>query len=124
MASRFLAPLLVLALQAAVPGALAQEMALALAKGMAAYGAGYAPPTVHVAGGIATVSGVVKTSAGTEIAVLPAGARPRARMIFTVWAGQAPVRVDVLPDGRITYIMGGAGLAGYVSLSGISFPTG
>jgi len=58
MAPRFLAPFFVLALQAAVPGALAQEMALALGNGMAAYGAGYARPSVHVAGGIATVSGV------------------------------------------------------------------
>ena len=123
MASRFLAPLFVLALQAAVPGALAQEMALAVAKGMAAYGAGYAPPSVHVAGGIATVSGVVRTSSGPDIAVLPAGARPKTRMIFVVWAGQAPVRVDVLPDGRIMYILGPP-MNVYVSLSGISFPTG
>ena len=122
MASRFLAPLFVLAFQAAVPGAFAQEMALALGNGISAYGAGYAPPAVHVAGGIATVSGVVRTSGGAEIAVLPAPARPKTRMIFTVWAAQAPVRVDVLPDGRIMYIMG-YGMNGYVSLSGISFPT-
>jgi hypothetical protein len=122
MKSRFLAPFFVLALQAAAPAAFAQEMGLTLGNGMAAYGAGYAPPAVHVAGGIATVSGVVKTSAGPEIAVLPAAARPKMRMIFTVWAAQAPVRVDVLPDGRIMYIMG-YGMNGYVSLSGISFPT-
>ena len=123
MASRLLAPLFILALQAAVPDALAQEMALALGNGNAAYGAGYAPPTVHVAGGIATVSGVVRTSANPVIATLPAGARPKTRMIFTVWALQAPVRVDVLPDGRIMYIMGPS-MGNYISLSGISFPTG
>jgi len=123
MAPRFLAPFFVLALQAVVPGALAQEMALALGNGNAAYGAGYAPPTVHVAGGIATVSGVVKTSGNPTIATLPAGARPKTRMIFTVWALQSAVRVDVLPDGRIMYIMGQS-LANYISLSGISFPTG
>jgi hypothetical protein len=122
MTSRFLAPLFVLVLQAAVPGAFAQEMALALGNGHAAYGVGYAPPTVHVAGGIATVSGVVKTSSNAVIAVLPAGARPKARMIFTVWALQSAVRVDVLPDGKIAYIMG-RGMGDYISLSGISFPT-
>jgi len=123
MASRFLAPFFVLVLQAAVPGALAQEMALAMGNGNAAYGAGYAPPAVHVAGGIATVSGVVRTSTNPLIATLPAGARPKTRMIFAVWAMQAAVRVDVLPDGRIMYIMGPS-MANYISLSGISFPTG
>src|SRR5690348_13259532 len=100
MASRLLAPFLVLALQAAVPGASAQEFALTLAKGMSAYAYGYAPPVVHVVGRIATVSGVLRVAGGQDIAVLPAGARPKARMVFTVWANTAPVRVDVLPDGR------------------------
>jgi hypothetical protein len=122
MASRFLAPFLMLVLQAAVPGVLAQQMALALGSGNAAYGGEYAPPTVHVAGGIATVSGVVKTSGNPTIAVLPVGARPKTRMIFTVWALQSAVRVDILPDGRIMYIMG-RGMGDYISLSGISFPT-
>jgi hypothetical protein len=122
MASRLPAAFLVLALQAAVPGASAQEMALTLARGMSAYGYGYAPPVVHVVGGIATVSGVLKVAGGQDIAVLPAGARPKARMIFTVWSNTAPVRVDVLPDGRIAYALGPP-LANYVSLSGISFPT-
>jgi hypothetical protein len=75
---------------------------------------------VHLRG-LVTKNGALPTKEDT-IATLPAGYRPKARMIFAVGSGSAG-RVDVLPNGDIRWIFGGGAEKDYTSLDTISFWT-
>jgi hypothetical protein len=88
------------------------------------YGAEYAPGVVRTEKGLCVVGGLVKTSdpggvaARPHIATLPEACRPRARLIFNLNNHARTARVDVLPDGRILWVAGGAD-SGWISLDGL-----
>lgn len=74
------------------------------------------------ADGIVTVKGLIKngtTTAGTVVAQLPAGFRPKERLCIAGVAGAAHSRIDVLPNGQI--IIGGYANSGWTSLDNVSF---
>ena len=102
--------------------ALAGDEPLPLASGWSAYGDGYAPPMVAVENGIVVVSGLARAASSqwAQIATLPAHARPPKRLAFTLDNHDKSARVDVFPDGRITWIQGGHD-HGWLSLDGIRF---
>ena len=105
-------------LSALLYGAVADAQEFALAPGVSGFGSGYADPSVHMVGNMVVLSGVVRPGSGT-IGTLPASARPAGRMVFIVWSGSNPARVDVLPDGRVSVVTGGSS---WISLNGIVFP--
>lgn len=78
--------------------------------------------TVHLRGLLTRVDGA---PVGSTIALLPAGYRPPARMIFTVGGGQpaATSRIDVYPDGNVTWVSGPGTESDYTSLAQVSFAT-
>lgn len=85
-----------------------------------AYGAGYEDPGYYkdILGRV-HLSGMVKSgAAGSVICNLPAGNRPKARMIFVVSTDTGIGRVDVLGTGDVQHVSGGTG---FVPLNGISF---
>jgi hypothetical protein len=57
----------------------------------------------------------------SPIGTLPAGYRPPKRLIFGSGGGAASVRVDVLPNGEVTWVQGTAKEKDYASLDAISF---
>jgi hypothetical protein len=87
-------------------------------------GAGYRKDKqgqVHLRGLVSQGSGVPPNS--TIIAVLPAGYRPAQRQILTTYGGNpdGATRVDILPDGALTWGVGPASETDYTSLSGLSY---
>lgn len=80
-----------------------------------------------VDGGLVALSGAVAIRSDHHgvLAMLPAGARPASVLSFEANAHDGGLRVDVHPDGRVELVEGtGRALHGFVSLSGITFPTG
>jgi len=85
------------------------------------YGSGYGKALASKEGDIVTVTGLVKHGDyNTPLMTLPKGMRPSGRLIFNVDNHGAPVRMDVMPDGRIMWTAG-AKAHGWLSLSGITF---
>lgn len=78
---------------------------------------------VHVRGLVSKATGIPVSD--DLIATLPSGYRPSARQVFGVatCCGDAPGRVDVLPDGSIVRIAGASGERDATSLDTISFWT-
>lgn len=56
--------------------------------------------TVHVAG-LVQNSSSINANPGVQIGTLPVGMRPKAYLIFTVWANGAGRPIEIGPDGRI-----------------------
>jgi hypothetical protein len=80
---------------------------------------------VHLRGVVVQNAGVPSTS--PIIAVLPEGYRPPRRQIFAVYGGapDGASRVDILPDGTLTWTLGSPNAENdYTTLSGISFFAG
>lgn len=75
---------------------------------------------VHLRGLVTRTAGAPTPAA---IAVLPAGYRPPAKMLFTVGGGEAQTtsRIDVGPDGQVFWFTGPVGEPDYTSLDQISF---
>jgi hypothetical protein len=81
---------------------------------------------VYLRGLVSKVDGV--PAADDVIAALPADYRPAMRSLFVVGAGASSVgqaygRVDVLANGNVVWITGGAGEGDFTSLETISFWT-
>ena len=76
---------------------------------------------VHLRGLISQGGGLPSKS--KIIAVLPAGYRPAKRHILTTFGGAPPgvSRVDILPDGALTWVTGPDTERDYTSLSGLSY---
>jgi hypothetical protein len=69
--------------------------------------------------GVVHLSGLIKNgSAGTAIFTLPEGYRPLESKLFIVAATGAYGEIAIFPSGQVLFAVG---LAGYVSLEGISF---
>ncbi len=70
--------------------------------------------------GMVILRGLVKrTGTDSLIATLPAGTRPKSRLMFTSSALNAFARIDILPTGVITLVTGSA--TSWVSLDSIAF---
>jgi hypothetical protein len=87
-------------------------------------GAGYRKDKqgqVHLRGLVSQSGGLPPNS--TIIAVLPAGYRPAQRQILTTYGGNSDgaIRVDILPDGALTWVVGPSAETDYTSLSGLSY---
>lgn len=84
------------------------------------YSAGYEDPGYYKETfSRVNISGMVKNGGGgSVIANLPAGYRPKARLVFVVMTDTGVGRVDVLGTGDIQHVSGGTG---FVSLNGITF---
>jgi hypothetical protein len=78
---------------------------------------------VHLRGLVSQLSGLAPGS--PIIAVLPPGYRPKLRHIFASEGGNPDgfQRVDVTPDGAITWLAGGTAETDFTTLDGISFST-
>ena len=90
--------------------------------GWSNYGFGYEDIKATRVGGMVFLSGLADgpNSGLSIITTLPEGFRPSARHIVYVDSQISPLRLDVLPDGRIFQQLGQH--QGFVSLTGISFP--
>jgi hypothetical protein len=90
-----------------------------LESGWQNYGGGYEINTVFKWNRYVFVEGLIRGHAGF-IGTLPDDSRPTSgRLIFGVMKGHWNARVDVLPDGRIFWIV--AGSSDWITLNGISF---
>ena len=99
--------------------------AVTLAAGWQNYGGSYGEVRFHRQGDVCVVQGLVKTSDSTSqahIATLPAECRPPDLLIFNQNKNNKTARVDIRPDGRISWVAGGTS-DGWISLSGIAFGT-
>jgi hypothetical protein len=78
---------------------------------------------VHLRGLITRAAGT--PGGGSQIAVLPPGYHPQRALIFVVQTGEpnGVGRIDVRPDGSLTWNSGQSGEQDYTSLTGISFST-
>ena len=87
------------------------------------FGGGYGGPVVSKEGDIVTVTGMVKNGDyDIPLMTLPTGHRPPGRLTFNLDNHGKPVRMGVLPDGRIIWVAGGRDHK-WLSLSGITFST-
>ena len=94
---------------------------LALANGWAHYGSGYQGGHSSKVGDIVFVSGLVKPGqAWGHFATLPDGSRPSRRLIFNCNNSANSFRIDVQPDGKISYV-GGTHNSAWIALDGIVF---
>ena len=100
-------------------------------KGCKNYGGAYGGAAARLENGVVRLSGLVKCDLGGKarhLLTLPAGYRPKARLIFDAMGTYKSMRVDVHPDGKVEYITGGKLWkisSKWVSLDGIAFaPTG
>lgn len=103
---------------------------LTLMNGWAQYGPGYAAASyTKTKDGIVVLRGLLNSTTaaamvgGTTIAVLPVGFRPSAKMIFTTLYRDTPARIDVFPNGEVRFLTPAGAALGWLSLSGIAFPT-
>lgn len=79
------------------------------------------PAYTKAADGLVTLKGLIRSgtaTSDTNVAILPAGFRPSARMIFEVINNSAVGRVDVLPSGEVRILTGGNT---WLALDSISF---
>ena len=96
---------------------------LALHNGWVGYDHTYgSTPTVWVNDGVCIVNGLIKGNHWGVLATLPAECRPKGRQIFNLNNHQYTSRVDVLPNGEIHWVTGGASHS-WLSLTGITFTT-
>jgi hypothetical protein len=101
---------------------------LPFAAGWGDYGSGYVTAAyrkdqlgmVHLRGLVTNTAGPAKAS---PIAVLPAGYRPPARLLFTVGAGQpeGTARLDITTEGQLLWVSGASADGDYSSLDQISY---
>ena len=88
------------------------------------YDAGYEPATLVVDGDRVRIRGLVKSgSAPSEIARLPAYARPAGVRTFNLNGNQEPARVQIDQHGLVKLVGGGVN-GGWLSLSGMDFSRG
>jgi hypothetical protein len=91
-----------------------------LASGWSNYGNGFALPGVATSGAVRPFGGVLTGNTG-QIGTLPSGITG-GRRIFSMMKGDKPSRVDLLTDGRLFHIAGGAAGSSIFSLSSVILP--
>ena len=97
------------------------QKTLPLENGWRTYGGSYGTATYSkAANGMVTVEGLVKSGRHGNLARLPAGSRPKKRLIFNLNNHAYSTRIDVQTNGLITWVSGGKS-HGWLSISGINF---
>lgn len=91
---------------------------LTLLNGWANYGGEYAGAYVADEDGLNVLGGLVRSGKWEAIAKLPEKNRPKARLVFCAPHHMNHVRVDVLPDGNVSYVFGKQNDS-WVSLAGL-----
>ncbi len=125
-------PLSVASAAAAVSiGAEVDYVELELLNGWRGFGEPWAPARWRRLVNVVRLSGLICRDdapvSGTDIAILPEGARPDHDLVFMAAGDNSISRIDVFADGRVTwfvYLVGSDGAHTYLSLSQISFSVG
>ncbi|HAT52474.1 MAG TPA: hypothetical protein DCS80_04275, partial [Betaproteobacteria bacterium] len=102
------------------PASEATKTTLQLSNGWKGYGGYWGTPYYSLIKGECIVQGLISGNKWGYIATLPEICRPMKRLIFNLNNHQYTSRVDVLPNGQIHWISGGAH-HGWLSLTGIRF---
>lgn len=92
-----------------------------LQNGWVAYGGFSSPQYTKTSDGLVSLKGLIRagsTGAGTTLFTLPAGYRPVDRSLITNASSGNYARLDVMPDGRVLFMVGSNG---WYSLDGITF---
>jgi hypothetical protein len=97
--------------------------ALTLRNGWVNYGDQYRRASIARVGELCIVSGLIKAGGWGTLAMLPSDCRPDKRLIFNLNNHGNTSRVDVFPNGEITWFAGGK-QHGWISLDGIIFKRG
>ena len=96
---------------------------LNLTNGWQNYGGSYAPGRIIKKGNEITLSGLIKGTNFSVVAVLPEDCRPKEVLIFSLNHHSSIMRFDIYPNGNITYITG-SNSQNWISLDGIHFFAG
>ena len=92
---------------------------ISLASGWSDFGSGYETAATYAAGGKVSAQGVLRAGESLQVGTL-AQPHPSGRLVFSALTAAGPSRVDVLGDGRVVQVVGGAG---WLTLSAIAFAT-
>ena len=96
---------------------------LPLAPGWSAYGSHFATAGYSKQSNLVSLSGLIKGNSWGHLATLPADVRPKQKLIFNVNNHGKTARVDITPDGKVSWRAGGKDY-GWISLAGIQYPLG
>ncbi len=110
------------------PAVVSKTLPLEFAADWSDHSEEYAPAVVRVEDKVCFVEGLVKVTGANitqrkHIATLPEECHPQRRLVFNLNNHANTARVDVMEDGRITWVAGGSGHR-WISLTGISFAQG
>ena len=100
-----------------------KEIPLTFTNGWGNYNGGYATGKIIKKGNEITLSGLIKGTNFSTVCVLPEDCRPKQVLIFTVNHHESTMRLDILPNGNVTYVTG-TNKHNWISLDGIHFFAG
>ena len=92
---------------------------LTFLNGYSAYGYGYRAPSIQREKNLCLLSGLMRGNNRNVMSFLPNDCHPKERLRFTLNNNQYLVRIDILPDGRMTWASGIN--HNWVSLDGIRY---
>ena len=87
------------------------------------FGGEYSQGRIIKKGNEITLSGVVKGNNSSTVCVLPEDCRPQNRLIFSVNQNSSVMRLDIFPNGNVTFQSGNNTL-NWISLDGIHYFAG
>jgi hypothetical protein len=100
-----------------------KEIPLTFTNGWGNYNSGYATGKIIKKGNEITLSGLIKGTNFSTVCVLPEDCRPKQVLIFTVNHHESTMRLDIYPNGNVTYAAG-TNKHNWISLDGIHFFAG
>ena len=100
-----------------------KEIPLTFTNGWGNYNSGYATGKIIKKGNEITLSGLITGTNFSTVCVLPEDCRPKQILIFTVNHHESTMRLDIFPNGNVTYITG-TNKYNWISLDGIHFFAG
>ena len=100
-----------------------KEIPLTFTNGWGNYNGGYATGKIIKKGNEITLSGLIKGTNFSTVCVLPEDCRPKQILIFTVNHHESTMRLDIFPNGNVTY-EAGTNKHNWISLDGIHFFAG
>jgi hypothetical protein len=100
-----------------------KEIPLTFTNGWGNYNSGYATGKIIKKGNEITLSGLIKGTNFSTVCVLHEDCRPKQILIFTVNHNESTMRLDIFPNGNVTYVTG-TNKHNWISLDGIHFFAG
>ena len=100
-----------------------KEIPLTFTNGWGNYNGGFATGKIIKKGNEITLSGLIKGTNFSTVCVLPEDCRPKQVLIFTVNHHESTMRLDIYPNGNVTYAAG-TNKHNWISLDGIHFFAG